>query len=257
MTIASDRIARLHRATSFAVPVALALAAFALRYCTARLELLIVAVAVLELGCGLLLGMLLWCPVGLGQSYHKRSSGAFVRADPPGEYGGACLENGIADPVVALRSMPGPHRNSALATCAICLDDFESTGGPMAAARLPCGHTFHAHCVARWLQQGGGRLCPFRCQGDLAASVAAAGLDAAVATWAAPAPQQLRRRHRGVVAEHLPEDDAADFAASAARRAAAARVLAAVFFGPGRVKSGWLRWALQLLRPSLLLRMWP
>ncbi|KAG6615103.1 E3 ubiquitin-protein ligase CIP8 [Phytophthora cinnamomi] len=49
-----------------------------------------------------------------------------------------------------------------LNVCVICLDGNMSTGenalGDESAVSLPCGHVFHARCIAQWLRYR--RVCP-------------------------------------------------------------------------------------------------
>jgi hypothetical protein len=40
--------------------------------------------------------------------------------------------------------------------CAVCLEDFEAADE---LRRMPCSHSFHRHCIFRWLRIS--RACPF------------------------------------------------------------------------------------------------
>ncbi len=52
-----------------------------------------------------------------------------------------------------------PVRFTERADCAVCLEPHEAR-----ASALRCGHTFHAECIARWLERA--RTCPM-CRADV------------------------------------------------------------------------------------------
>jgi hypothetical protein len=51
------------------------------------------------------------------------------------------------------------HRDagSSSGVCAVCMEEFESG---IEAARTPCSHVYHRHCIAKWLQES--NTCPLR-----------------------------------------------------------------------------------------------
>ncbi|CAE8644209.1 unnamed protein product [Polarella glacialis] len=130
---------------------------------------------------------------------------------------------------------PVPAVNLEGGTCAICLEEVASAAACHAgldrpAARLSCGHVFHADCVGKWIQMSAS--CPFRCH-----SVPGA-LDTA------KVPTNLRTGEEQITEG---SHDACLFLASSSRRSAALAALqralgAEASEAKAKWKLYWLRW---------------
>jgi hypothetical protein len=93
------------------------------------------------------------------------TGGAFGRARPEQDAaahevraGGcfSCFDPASSEAIFSLRvPAAGETREQC---CAVCLEDFDEDGADVELRTMPCSHSFHQHCIFRWLRVS--RVCP-------------------------------------------------------------------------------------------------
>ncbi|KAJ6882539.1 hypothetical protein NC651_028966 [Populus alba x Populus x berolinensis] len=95
--------------------------------------------------------------------YNEYKAGRIPRADlrqqrRPNPASTTSVERSLEEVVINFNHQDA---RSSSGVCAVCMEEFESG---VEAARTPCSHVYHRHCITKWLQES--NTCPL-CRREL------------------------------------------------------------------------------------------